>query len=160
MVKRKSFDIVPFEPDHLWALDARDQERAGFEAMGGIEAYAKLIPDNALVHTALDEDEVVAIAGITETHPGVGTAWSLLSNRLKPGEPNADWLAVRRAMKMGIQAAFDAGFHRVQTTIAVTYPNADGWMRGLGFSNPQLQEQWGSDRSDHWLYSITKDKDT
>jgi len=166
MVKTSNFEIVPLEPHHILTMKPRAMERAVFDIAGDLETFAARLAAPGMAYAALDGAEVVGCAGIAPMHPGVGEAWSLLSERLQPDKPDRAWAVVRRAMRRGIDAAFDIGYHRVQATISTNFKHADAWMRGLGLtpdstpdSNGHLMAQYGADRSDHWMYSRTRDKD-
>lgn len=167
MADTTGFHVVRLEPHHILDLRPREMESevlalAQIE-MGELKTFAESVASAPIAYTALDGNQVVACAGIAKLHPGVGEAWSLMCQDLVPGKPSRKWVAVRQAMRMGIESAFDTGYHRVQATISVHFPRADAWMRGLGLDNngraPHLLEQWGPDRSDHWLYAKTKERE-
>jgi len=167
MAKHPQFEIIALHPQHILTMKPRAMERTVFDGVGDLEAFAQRLAAPGMAYAALDGDEVVGCAGIMPMHPGVGEAWSLLSERLQPGKPDRAWAAVRRAMRRGIDAAFDVGYHRIQATISVKFPSADAWMRGLGLTpdggsdggGAHLMAQYGTDRSDHWMYSRTRDKE-
>jgi len=140
--------IVRFEPWHLamiapGAVDLTALEGVDLSALGGVHAA------HHMAFTALAGTAVLGSAGVALQWRGVGTAWLLVSDRLR-----AHPLFMTRAVIRGIRKAeADLDLHRLQITVRAGYEAASRWAERLGFVFEGEMPGYGPNGETHLRYA-------
>lgn len=107
---------------------------------------------SALRHNAksmVDDDVILAVAGVAPLWKGVGTVWTLISEDARKSGLRLS-LGVRRLVDM---AYVERGYWRLQATIKRGDETARLWIVGLGFSYEGTMLAYGPDGKTHDMYA-------
>jgi hypothetical protein len=139
--------IVPYEPWHYEYLAGKTFTtlKIGSEA---IRLFSLAYDLRGVAVTIQDGNQVIGCAGIMELWPGVGEAWSMFTDEIR-GHP---FYLHSRTKKIMADMISSRNYHRVQATVLSTDPVAIKWIERLGFQKECNMKQFGSDKSDHFLY--------
>jgi len=95
------------------------------------------------------EDKFVGAAGICQIWEGMGEAWLIASDRVKQ-----NGLVFARAVRRGLLSIINTrNYHRVQTTVDNSFPEAIRFIEFLGFQKEGLMKAYSADKKDYWMYS-------
>ena len=140
--------VVPYQPRHLMALDARDYERRLFAMTPDLDRQGQALAVPGLSVTVLDGPVPIACGGILPLHRGVGEAWYALSRRFAVDRPTRDWASLARLSFDFVSRAFEGGFHRLQAHVPADFPPGHRWARRMGFEAEGTMRGFGPDGSD------------
>ncbi len=98
--------------------------------------------------TMVDEEVILAIAGVAPLWKGVGTVWTLISEDARKSGLRLS-LEVRRGIEM---LHVERGFWRLQATVKRGDEAARLWIVGLGFSYEGTMIAYGPDGQTHDMY--------
>lgn len=138
-------EFVPMKAEH--ALLMRDL--IGVHAEANItEEIARNVEQAGGAVTALDGDEVLGIAGISEKWAGTGVAWAWLSRR---------WKRHARAITKEIVRNLEQSeFPRVELAVRVDFPAGYRWAKMLGFRlETSFARGYGPDGNDYSIFVRT-----
>lgn len=137
--------IMPFEVAHSMEL----QDSGRFPPMGeNRRAYAitTFQRSRGTAFTVFEGNQILGCAGISVLWPGVGEAWTMISNewRAKP-------LSLHRLIKRGL-AQFSTQFHRVELYVIAEFTEGYKWAERLGFVKEGLRKSYTSDKKDVMVF--------
>lgn len=94
---------------------------------------------------AIEDGEVIAIAGIMPRWSGVGLGWAWLSRK---------WRKHAKAITKRVQEGLDnSDYHRIEIGVKCSYNNGHKWAERLGFEvEVPKARKWGPDGEDYTLY--------
>ena len=124
---------------------------------GGLKGYpdadkwCKEAEQDELAFTVIYKGKMVACAGIAQQREGVGLAWALYP--LDIGRYHIDPQITRDRMK---EIMDKKGLWRVEATVRCDFPAGASYLRYMGFKREGRMEQNEPDRTDSFLYAITK----
>lgn len=128
--------IVPRNPGEIDALAAGQWEKL-------LEVYEK----NPSWTMRDDEGRIVFFGGVTILWPGVGEAWSIMSELVEIHP-----LAVVREIRSRISEAFEAhGLRRVQAIVTDDNPRAVKLLQMAGFEVEGILRQYSPDGKDCYI---------
>lgn len=138
--------MVPFSLDHLDGLTVRDE----FAGLGNHrERLARLIQNpGAVTYTVTIGGQPGAVVGLAQMWPGVATAWTLTSDKIKE-RPVEFTRVVRRTLDDTIQKM---NLHRVQATVRSGYMQGQRWACMMGFIPECELKHYGPDKSHHTVF--------
>lgn len=99
--------------------------------------------------TVVSDGDVVAVGGISVIYPGRALCWALVSGQATQGQRVA---AARAALKMVRQARW-LGVVRLEATVRADWPQAAGFLAGLGFQREGVLRRYGPDGADHEMWA-------
>ena len=116
-------EFVPMKAEHAFLM----KNMIGVHAEANItEEVAQNVEKTGNAVTAIDGDEVLGIAGITEKWEGTGVAWAWLSR---------DWKRYARKITEEIIRNLDRSeFPRIELAVRVDFPAGHRWAKMLGFT--------------------------
>ena len=135
--------LEPFRTEHLLAFKPR--ETLDFDRL--VHACVR-IEGRHPGYTGFVGDEVIGCAGVVILWPGVGEAWSVLTDRVLE---HRFWLqrtvkAVIRDIMSGLQ------LHRLQATVRADSERNVRWIESLGFVREACLSAYDSYRFDYYMY--------
>ena len=117
--------VTAFRPAHLARLHLQPAQLAvGAEFLR--PGYAEMLQRGGQAFTALDDDGVIACAGVAEVWEGRGLAWALIG-----ASAGRHMLSVHRAVAGFLK---QAPYRRIEATVDDGFDEAHRWMRMLGFT--------------------------
>lgn len=135
-----------------------DLHRVRAEGGGvGID-ITSVFPDNEETRTILrrdartwedDEGLVIAVIGVTELWKGVGTVWTMLSDRARERGPALTFRTVKLLRMLHVER----GYKRIQATILHGDERARQWIINLGFTYEGTMVAYAPDGATHDLYA-------
>ena len=139
--------IISYEPWHYEYLSGRTFTtlRIGADA-AKIYAMAYYLRGTAV--SIKKGDKIVGCAGVFEMWDGVGEAWSMFTDELR----QCPYFLHRKTIKILNNMIESRKFHRVQSIVLSCDPVALKWIEHLGFKMENTMRQFGSDKSDHYMY--------
>lgn len=140
--------VIQFETSHLRDMDlSRNQLVMGLDQM--VAAYDQ-VQGPAL--TLIDNDKIIASAGIVRIWPGVGEAWAII------GVDVFDYpITFHRYTKRIIPKMIEDGaFHRVQALVLEGFQKGIEWVKDLGFCKEGFMRHYGPDKQNYWRYVILR----
>lgn len=147
-------NVIPCRAAHLVCLaeDMRQDERAQFLAVTGLQAYSPETAAHWLVDTAaksqgfaftvlLDDHMPAAAGGFQPVAPGVWQAWMVGTEQGWAQQ----WRALTKTTRWLMDRIFEAtDAHRLQTSAITSRGKAIEWFeRSLGFRQEGLQRHFG-----------------
>lgn len=142
--------VVPYEPWHLKAIDVEHETRVALVIRYSL---ADLLKQHA-VYTAINDSDVLIIAGVITLWPGVGEATVYMSKKYFDGS-----LSLKDRIKAAkvIKRYFDLilsnmTFHRVQATVDLSFERALRFIEYMGFEQESLAKMYGPDKEDYMRY--------
>lgn len=122
-------EFVKATPYDVLAIKVQPAQREALEAFERPEAAAVL--RESLAYAAYVGNVCIAAAGVTPRWNGVAVAWAVLSVEAGPFLPS---------ITKRCRAMLDAApFRRIEATAACNFPEAERWLRMLGF---ELETPW------------------
>jgi hypothetical protein len=113
--------IVKFEIKHLELINVQESQKD----IKLSEVQISYMRASDFGFTALDDDTVLACAGIIELWPGRGHAWAVLS-----GNIGNKFIRVHRAVKRSLDLS---GYRRIEMDVDSAFSEAVKWAEMLGF---------------------------
>jgi hypothetical protein len=140
-------ELVPYEPWHFeyLAMPMPQGKNMGLEL---VKIYAMAYYVRGRAYTIKDKGKIVGCAGVLDLWPGVGEAWTCLTDdaRAKP------FFLHRRTYKI-IRKLIETGtYHRVQAIVCCEDAKPVQWIERLGFVKESVMKKFGADGSDHAMY--------
>lgn len=122
-------EFVKATPYDVLAINVQPQQRGSLEAFERPEAAA--VMRESITQAAYLGNKCIAAAGVTPRWNGVAVAWAILDVEAGPFLPQ-----ITRRCRAMLDAA---PFRRIEATAACNFPEADRWLRMLGF---ELETPW------------------
>lgn len=139
---------VPFVADHVFALDLQGAQRWH---MGTLARRAMIVMEGPYAFTLLDGATPIACAGVMRFHAEAVRVWALLSSVIT----GATMIAVHRWATMFINGL---PFRRVEATVSADFPQAERWVRQLGFLYEGTMRSFDERGVDAHLYARVQEK--
>lgn len=100
------------------------------------------------------ENDPRILGGMWSDNPGVGTIWAISTDKATI----RDWIFVTRWLKMMIDKAFEADFHRIQAYSVPYRPKSHNWMENkrLGMTREKALEGFCKNGYDLLMFRILK----
>lgn len=136
-------EFVPMKAEHALRLN----NLIGVHAEVNItDEIARSVEASGEAVTAMDGDEVLGIAGISEKWAGTGVAWAWLSRR---------WKRHARAITQEIIRNLEkTKYPRVELAVRVDFPAGHRWAKMLGFRmETPFAPKYGPDGNDYSIYT-------
>jgi len=106
--------------------------------------------NNTLAFTVMNETGLpIGIGGINTLMPGVGEAWTIITDELR----SKPILLHKSALVIMSNFIESQRFHRIQCIVLENLHKAIKWMRPLGFLNEGLMQKYSIDQKNYWRYA-------
>jgi hypothetical protein len=140
-------ELIPYEPWHFEYLAVNTPQGRNM-GQDFVQIYAMAYYVKGRAYTIRDKGKIVGCAGVIDLWPGVGEAWSCLTDdaRAKP------FFLHRKTYRIIRDLIKSGTYHRVQSIVCCTEDKPVKWIERLGFVKESIMEKFGSDGSDHALY--------
>lgn len=135
-------NVIPFKKEHV--LDIKT--RFAFSHEGKLSLAQN---EGCPAYTVMEDDEVIAIGGVSLMWQGVGEAWMVVSEKgySKP-------LSVAKySLYLFNHIQEFHKFHRIQASVAVIDETANRFVNWLGFEIEGIMPKYGLDKSDYFRYA-------
>lgn len=150
--------IEELNGDHIRAVaaKARDIDRQEILATSGADdlvshiAYLEHMP--TLGVCVLKDEEPVCVVGAAYLWPGVVSVFMFATDRWKEVAIET----TRFVRKVLLPSLRDAGIHRLQCFSLATHTEAHDWLRFLGADGEQVQPEYGKNREDFVLFTMSR----
>ena len=146
-------EIVPFRVEHAIDLMRGDLTE---DNLAKSDEIAKRDGEFYLTRgpcfSAILDGRVIGSAGIMTMWPGVGEAWLLFSKEVE----NHKRFVYETVTEYLITLVCDLDLRRVQAHCNANLPVAIRFLEQMGFEREGLMRKYGTDGSDHYLYSIVR----
>jgi len=96
-----------------------------------------------------NDDEIIAVIGISVIGPGLGEVWSITSDGVMD-QPVSFHKSVLSALNVFIDRL---KLHRVQATVRYDFPKGYRWLKSLGFYPEGIMLKYDADGNDHILFA-------
>lgn len=142
--------VVPYEPWHLKAIDVEHETKVALLIR---YTLADLLKEHA-VYTAINDTEVLIIAGIIKLWPGVGEATVYISKKYFDGTLSLkDRIKAAKVIRRYFHLILsNMTFHRVQATVDTSFKRALRFIEYMGFDQEGLAKKFGPDKEDYMRY--------
>jgi hypothetical protein len=138
---------LPFHLDHGYQCKAVDEYESEQIALADRIRMLDIQSKAGPCITAFAHNEPIAVFGCVLLWPGVGEAWSMLSEKARRYP-----VTMTKAAKhffMAVERQFN--LHRLQITVKSTDKRAMGWAKTLGFVPEGLMLQYSADKEDNYI---------
>lgn len=137
--------VIPFHPDHLYALIPETPERAGWEVAPAAHIHAL---DNGHAVTGLIDGKPVACGGLVLLWPGVAEGW-LATTPAAVAHPT--WL-VRSIIRFIRAKIAELQIRRLQAHVDASFTRAWMWLERLGLQRESEMLRYGRDGGTYYMY--------
>ena len=136
--------VKDFKPKHLKHIRVRTHDQ------GEMISSWKEIAKKSIAYSFFNEKgRFVFCGGILIHHPGFGEGWVLCSEEVKYYP-----ITVFKFTKMYLNRIIkDNNLYRVQVTTRSNWPQAQRFVRMLGFTPEGILRKYGPDKSDYKMYA-------
>jgi len=146
----KNVELVPFESVHLDQFDDIEGELIFLGA--AFKATLEDTDTDGPGFTGIYKDEIIGCGGVRLFWAGVGEAWGFYPQRFFRYTKEVFWYTKTMLNKIIMQFSL----RRVQATARVDYPEAQNWLRHLGFRIEGRMKNYCPCGQDTFLYAITR----
>lgn len=146
-----AFEIIPFEVEHLEAIQPRSFEGSELGSLEDWRERAKLYKRAGPAFTGVIDGQIMGSCGLIILWPGVAEGW-MVSTNLVAKLPLTFHRAVTRGMDRLIK---ENGLRRIQVAIHADHKKSRNWITRLGFFYEGQMVSYGPDGSDYHRYGRT-----
>lgn len=139
--------VIPYRHFHLAALAIQDAQASMADMIK--PEYAKALEAAGPAYTVMDNQEVIACAGLAEQWPGRATAWSILSKHVAG-------MKMARLHKMVARFLDMQNYTRIEMTVDHEFEQGHRWAKMLGFEWEGLMRKYNPNGVDCDLYARVK----
>jgi len=139
--------IVALQPSHLLDIELQSAQASGFAGRLALtpQQAADIVAASGVSAAAIDEDQVIACAGIVDLHGGRGHAWAMFS-----AQALVRFKTIHRVVLAVLNAA---PWRRIEMAVDCEHVAACHWAQRLGFSCEGRMRAYTPDGRDSFLYA-------
>jgi RimJ/RimL family protein N-acetyltransferase len=140
--------VEKFKPEHMVNIEKKDPDSSLLELMGDIDTRAETYANSGPALTLFDDDTLLAVGGVIMFWQGVGEVWMMVSP-----EGRKKGLALFKCMSDFLNTCFNEyGFHRIQTSVLVSFQEAHKCIMRLGFIPEGMMAHYGPNKENYIRY--------
>jgi RimJ/RimL family protein N-acetyltransferase len=140
--------VIPFEPEHLLALDLQDAQRGAVSP--DLMGQAELCKASGPCWTVVDGERVTACAGFLIWWPGRATGWALIGKDVA----GRGLLALTRVVRLALE---ESGLNRVDSHVEDGFEQGHRWAAILGATYEGRMRKYCPNGKDAHLYAWTRE---
>lgn len=144
------YDVIPMQVDHLGGFVPQPYQKDNIEALRSLD-WIKY-KDHGFALTCIWHEKPIAIGGVIEQYPGVGEAWSIISQEVGGRELRYVFSSIRCV----IDSILKTSYHRIYCNVRTDFGPGMRMARMLGMELEGVMRSFPQEDIDSALFARTR----